>query len=46
MSEQHVSLTHNGGWKFLFDIAWSVSCANFWNLLQTVLLGLILWRLA
>ena len=45
MSEQYVSLTHNGGWKFLFDIAWSVSCANFWNLLQTVLLGLILWRM-
>ena len=46
MSEQYVSLTHSGGWKLLLDIAWSVSCANFWNLLQTVLLGLILWRLA
>ena len=46
MSEQYVSLTHNGGWKFLLDIAWSAGWSNFWNLLQTVLLGLILWRLA
>jgi hypothetical protein len=44
MAEQDVKLTYGGGWKMLWDIAWSAATANWWNAAQAVLLGLILWR--
>lgn len=44
MSEQHASLSYDGGWRLLFDIVCSARWANIWNFLQVVLLVLILWR--
>lgn len=51
MAEQEVSLTHEGGWQHLLNIAFNtantnvaLATINVWLVLQTILLGLILWR--
>ena len=44
MAEQEVKLSVNGGWMHLFDVKCGVGMANYLNVLQAILLGLILWR--
>ena len=40
-----VCLTHEGGWKSLHEIRWSMYMSNFLKLCEIALLGAILWKI-
>ena len=42
---QDVSLTHEGGWKSLHEIRYSMYTGNFLKICEVVLLGVILWKI-